>query len=311
MPDTRAGSTLAMHDFADFNVSFNQLFKVSIAALAHTRRVVSGDGGGQIMRGLITDTEEPWSNRIDWDNPDVLVADALANAVLLGIVQVCSAVDHYCASIEGEAQSWRSRDLSRGLLPAAGQNDSDSDERLVKLCRNYGWSTGALDPLLPILYYFRSARNCVVHRSGLASRALEAASRATELATALELLSDRTDAAIPVPPAFGHNSRICMPPRFAIMYLTASYRACQAVNRAFVDELGLPGLVYLAARSSLMGEELPGNVAHCGSAEAVVNFTLVDTYRVVDIEACRTVPTLRDMGLWNACRDAFARLTSE
>ena len=106
MADLTYASTMAMGDLAEFNVAFNQEFKVSIAALTHTKRVVGGAGGGQIMHGLIEGTEEPWSNRTNWSNPADLVEEAIVTATLLGIVQVNTAIEQFVDSVKSEHDSW-------------------------------------------------------------------------------------------------------------------------------------------------------------------------------------------------------------
>src|SRR4051812_8704948 len=105
--ETRRAMSEGFVRFLDFTRAFNHQFKVSVAALMHVSRIVSGEGGTRIMQGLIADTDEPWTHDFNWTRPSQDLKDALSNTTLLGLVQIHSAIDDFCETLAADYVRWQ------------------------------------------------------------------------------------------------------------------------------------------------------------------------------------------------------------
>jgi hypothetical protein len=289
--------------FLDFKRAFNHQFKVGVAALMHVSRIVSGHGGTRIMQGLVSDTDEPWTQDFNWTHPSQDLQDALVNTTLLGIVQVHSAIDDFCDGLAADYVRWL--DFARRTpAPNGGENELDA-ERLEITCVHFGWPTDEFAQWRPVLRYFRSARNCIAHRSGIASPNFVDASSAPELANALATWPKRGGGNPPAPPQFELGQRISFLPRHAILALDASYRAADYLNRQFVKNVGTDGLSYLAAHHSLLHGRV--TTIRYRSAQSVVADALANRYHVRGVTAPGVIPVLKGLGVWKNCLKAFDR----
>jgi hypothetical protein len=300
--DTRRATSEGFVRFLDFKKAFNHQFKVGVAALLHVSRIVSGQGGTRIMQGLVSDTGEPWAQDFNWTNPSQNLLDALGNTTLLGIVQVHSAVDDFCETVAADYMRWQA--FSDQVSSSQPNEDSEA-ERLEATCARFGWPCDGFSQWRPVLRYFRMARNCIAHRSGVATSSLQEAGAAPELSKSLAKWAKRDGADPPALPKFGFGQSIQLLPRHTILALDAAYRAADYLNRQFVMKVGVEGLSYLAAHHSLLNGQV--KTIPYRSAQAVVGDALAARYHVAGVNSLETVSVLKGLGLWPECLKEFDR----
>jgi hypothetical protein len=299
-------ATEALVRFLDFETGFDRSFKLGIAALLHVEKVVSGVGGPRIIQGLIADTGEAWRIDDGWSDPPKHIRRTQVDASLLGLVQVHAAIDDFVVSLEADLARWNdAQGIEREKNEAT--EDDDESERFEVLCRRHGWKTRPLGAWTPLLQFFRMVRNCVAHRSGMATRALANAARAPELAECLAKWGRRVDSPPPMP-EIAENSEIVIAPRHVILSLEAAQKASSYLNKCALDTFGDRGMVYLAAHHSLLTESPRVLSEAHTSPEAVVNFALSDRYKVRNVATKTTIEVLRDLGVWSRCRSRHSAL---
>lgn len=326
--DLHKATVEAFERFLEFHHSFNVSFKTSIAALTHARQNVTAADGSHTLQGLISSTGEPWKHDIGAHSVHQAFDQAVRATTLLGIVQVYSAIDDFCSSVSADVARWRSISSKRTTSGPADANlmraSSDSasadaeDEKnpdlLESLCHRHGWETAPFAAWRPVLKYFTLARNCIAHRSGIVSTALERCHDA-ELAAALKAWprdKRQTNSAIsvttpakrgapPTPPSAKVGTPLDLQPRHAIFYLDAAYRACNHVNSAFMSELGDRGMIFLAAYHTLLAMEPRVATEARNSPESVVCHALARRYRIPNTDAEEVIQHLKAVSRWKRC----------
>ena len=303
-----AGSE-AFARFLEFETTFDQGFKFSVAGLMHLERVVGGSGGPTIIRGLIADTGTNWRGDDDWTKPVELVRRVLRETTLLAIVQLQSAIDDFITSLDGDLSRWNSflqKPAPPGTSNAGGQ--TQDPEQLEVFCASRGWSCVGFDGLRPVLRFFRFVRNCVAHRRAYASRGLVACRDSDELELALRNWNKRPAVHGPTLPTLKVDVPIDLDPRHVILAIEATHRACAYVNSLARAEFGRDGLVYLAAHYGLLVEDPETFGGAYATPDAVVNEILVDRYHVASLSPDDTIKVLKRIGIWRRCLYSHRRI---
>lgn len=293
--------------YLDFKKTFNSQFKVSVAAILHVTRIVSGSGGTRIMQGLVADTGEPWSKDFNWTDPAADLQAALRDTTRLGIFQVHSAADDLLTGFQADLQRWSA---FRGLMnqtPDAGtQEKLDPLEQFFTI--SLGGAADRFDKLRPVLLYFRLARNCIAHRSSSASGALAEISSDSSVQSALLKWPKRAGATIPPLPSFTTGAKIDLLPRHAILALEAVYRAADEINKQFVRIVGVEGLTYLAAHHVLFVDSVVGGLTAYKSVEAVLADAVTNRYGVIGFRSADVSRVLKELNIRKECTRAFEQL---
>jgi hypothetical protein len=292
--------------FLDFKRTFNSQFKVSVAAIFHVSRIVSGAGGKRLMQGLVADTGEPWGKDFNWTNPAADLNAALRDTTRLGLIQVHSAADEMLSSLRADLDRWNA--VAPREMPGDGNFDDQADPFELMLVGVLSGSPTAFDNLRPILHYFRLARNCIAHRSSRASPALAEFSRDGSIKAALIKWPKRQGAMPPPLPHLDTNEPIELLPRHAILALEAVYRAMELINRRFVHHLDADGLTYLAAHHVLSVDSQVEGLTAYRSAQAVVADALANRYGVRGMPGPNVILTLKRLGVWKNCVRDHTRL---
>jgi len=203
----------------------------------------------------------------------------------LGAVQGFSAFDTYMDSIRGELESYNHK--FKHEEPDERDLDDDRDNSNQSLSKLYKWSgfdNSAISFVLPVYYYFQSARNCIVHRCGLASKNLQKLCESDELERSLENWKLNTgehgDLRIK---KFKKEEKIEFDYSDAILTSSTLRLIALDIDRQAVGEFRRDGLVYLAAKKMLKdcnrGEFITSNKTasdsiayHVGHVNRVLGF---------------------------------------
>jgi hypothetical protein len=159
--------------------------------------------------------------------------------------------------------------------------------------------------MMPFHRYFTLARNCIVHRNGRATDEF------AELAVSSELINchsgwiTKRRTAMPELPKIVAGAEIDWLPRHTILCLAVYYAAAKYLNDQMVINMGIKGLVYMAAHYILFDAD---TIASCSqrSVEVAIRTALHNRYRYAGVNKDELITALRDMGKWQSCRDAFA-----
>jgi hypothetical protein len=176
--------------------------------------------------------------------------------------------------------------------------DSGDDPNFVtSALAKIGWETKPLQRLLSIINYFILTRNCIVHRGGRVSDALGAMADGSELDKAYRGWPTATGRKRPRLPHLNVEDPIHLLPRHTGACLEASHAIAQHMNDRLVEEIGIDGLVAMAAHHGLLSRS-PTKVVAKHSADRVVNQILVEHYRVQDFDPVEVLSILKGTGTW-------------
>lgn len=228
----------------DFHVSLNDTLKILTACVRHT--FATTRNGSHDLGTLITNADAAWKYPPMWKSADRFEDDVLARVCALGIVNVFSAADDFMDGVEAEISRWKH--YSKKDWPIA---EVDDDDRFAAMAKRHGASYTSIERDLPVIKYFSLVRNCIAHRNGRASKALEAFSNSKPLADALAKFERRPGEGVP---SFKYNEEIRLLPTQAIFYSHVVREAGQAISKRVVDVFGEDGVLRMAVHHTFLAE---------------------------------------------------------
>lgn len=300
------------HRFMKFTEAHGRTTRIIYGALQILKTApMTADGLVSVPTG-----GEPWGDGANTKWKDVITATNVAGGDFapMSLIFMLSAFEDFLVGVKAEHD--RYADLIQGQ-PLTG-NRVEVEERawdckvngcskeadaltLSALVERLGLSLDPIRYLLPLLKYFVLARNCVAHRAGRASDALDAYSTSHQLAesiTAWRTSSGNPPARLPVIEA---GEKIPLLPRHAIFASEVCYRAAKSINAQSRVIYGVEGFVHMAAHHSLLAEK--PNFFSAKSPERVIKGILGARYQVKalkDSEA-EIIAVLQKLGKWKDC----------
>jgi hypothetical protein len=334
-------NTRAFAAFHRFHEHLNRTIKTSVIAYALLDEAIkSGVKKSELDMKTIR-AGGLWGGMPDWTNPPETLAESKIELGASFLVRVFSAFDLFIEHLVGELSSWThfrsamqpestpkaearrqrrkkgaaSRELSASLalydeaLDAIEDSPAIDDADVEKVSRIYarfGWRPTSTDFFLPIYRYYRLCRNCVAHRDGRASAALVESSEKAQWRSTVRAWSKTTgEESVPRLREYSFDARIELDHRDVILASSMLRRIAVHMNGCAVHELGPLGMVYFAARRSLLESPPSIPTTSTKSAVKVIHEALHLTYRVNGLSETETIAYLEDIGIWRKCRLAF------
>jgi hypothetical protein len=299
-------NTEPFYRFHRFHEEFNRNMRVSIGALARLKNDAIDEEGSS--KRVTTPTDgEPWGTELDWNNLQPIIATSKQFISQLAIVRVMSAFEHFLVCAQGEIhrnEVFRKVEMSQF---GTGVSTNSQVERFVRLLRILGVESARSNKVRIVLKYFVVIRNCIVHRSGIASAALVKLGESDRL---LKIVRKWNAAKrrrhVPKLPTAVEGDTLSVLPRHAVMASDVCYRAAMEINSGLVKVFGVDGLLNMAAhhcffssRPVIRGDER--------SAEAAIRLALTSRYRFKDVGRQETIGGLVNIGIWKDCLNAFEK----
>jgi hypothetical protein len=309
--DLSQASTEPFSRFHNFHEEFNRAVKVTFGALELLRNNAAVIGpitslpAGDEPWGVLPIGKKPSERHTRWRDPSREIRFSTTFISTMGIVRVMSAFEDFLISIEAEyARSSFLRDLTTAT---PYQSHEDEQTTLQNMCRQLNWDLKTVAFAVPLYEYFYCARNCIVHRSGRASKALVQLAHSQSLAKSQAAWPIRSGKRLPSLPSISSGRDVSWLPRHAILASGVCYVVAKHLNQKLINTIGEPGIVFMAAHHSLLSEErIPMGAKK--SPEAAIQFLLGGRYRIKKISAAKTIRILKGMDKWLACRRAYDRL---
>jgi hypothetical protein len=286
-------SVVAFHD------QFNHNVKLTFGALAYVGAQHGVAGQDQAPHVILPTGGEPW-RATDWRDLQQSIKDAASFITELGLVRAASAFEDYLTGAKAE--------LDRAAS-ATTTGAGDEEGALARLIRLLGIDVAAMADLSQMVRFFDVARNCVVHRSGRASKQLAEIALSASFAATLRRWPRRTGKWQIGVPDVREGAPVEWRPRHAIMASDVYFRCALEIDRAVVQRLGEIGIVNMAAYWCLLTEN-PRPCQASRSPETMIRTQLMTRYRARKVGRAEPVAFLRDAGRWSDVRTAFARRTS-
>lgn len=310
--DITVGNTEAILRYHRFHERLNRSLKMQAIGLGFLADELDAGVGVAAIKQRVDARADLWGGMPDWNSVGDDLALAVRDLGQAGVARAFSAFDLFLEQIDGELTSWR--DFS-----GTGQPDEDVAERPVddrvedKVDRFYtrlGASRARISDVWAVYRYFRFARDCIVHREGIASPGLHAAAEAPELQPTLERWMARTGertvpALVPVtigePLAFSHRQALAASSALRLIALD--------IGRLVISLLGLDGFVYLAARRTFLDEQPLAAFDPKATMVKTFNAVMAGRYRVRDYDHVAALRALRSLELTKRCSARFAEIT--
>ena len=296
-----------------FHNAFNRNVKLTVGALVRYGEQTQGEV-------VLPEGGEPWGDPRKWRNLGASIPDAKTFISEIGLVRAASAFEDYLIGATAELDRWEGRARALGRATPAdaqkatldlgegqGEQVDDTEESVRSLRRvaeRLGVDLAKFAADVTMVKFFNVARNCVVHRSGRASRGFAEMKASDDLADALRTWPRRIGNWTIGVPDVKEGHVVAWQPRHAILASAVYYRFSQAVDAAVVSALGEDGVVTMAAYWGLLAD----NSTPCDAkinAECLIRTLLFGRYCVREASIPAIVNILRSAGVWDDARKAF------
>lgn len=245
---------------------------------------------------------EPWGSNTHWR--DVKRRVPLVRRLLsqMGLVLVASAFEDFLINVISEHSRYAGfcgkETVAKG--PSAG-------DTLRNLYTSLRWDIKPIEYLLPLFDYFILARNCIVHRSGRASKAFVEHLESTLLGDCIEAWPSKPGKRLPQLPQVREGRDIPLFPRHAILFSEVCHRAAVEINSLLSGFLGVEGTVYMAAYHGLLADDHVQTNAR-RSPEQIINFILTDRCHVPVPDKYEVIQILKGLNKWKQCLTKYNKL---
>lgn len=311
--DITTGNTEAILRSHRFHERLNRSLKMQAIGLGLLADELEVGVSVAAIKQRVDARADLWGGMPDWNNVGDDLALAVRDLGQAGVSRAFSAFDLFLEQIDAELTSWR--DFSgTGQGDGSEAESSDGDRVEDKVDRFYarlGASRTRISDVWAVYRYFRFARDCIVHREGIASPGLRAAAEAPELAPTLERWIMRTGertvpALVPVrvgePLAFSHRQALAASSTLRLVALD--------IGQLVISLLGLEGFVYLTARRTFLDEQPLAAVDPKATMVKTFNAVMAGRYRVRDYDHVSALRALKALDLTKRCSARFAELTA-
>ena len=286
-----------------FHEQINITIKILSASLNNTMSHAKKFDDGRELGRLIANTDKAWNTPPIWSFSEFSEEQVYGFVSELGVVSAFSALDDFFIGVEAEITRWDSK-LKEGQKIILLKDDEyeNTDERVINFYTRFKWDLGSVDKFLPVLKYFRLARNCIAHRNSKASPALCEYSDSEELKSSFnKYFRNSTNSSLPI---FESDERVILDPKLAIFSSHILRSICSDVNQRLICFLGENGILNMAVHHGFLKDKTVRTDAY-RTPEAVLNFILTDRYRVIVNDNREAIKLAKELRLWRKCKDAF------
>lgn len=250
---------------------------------------------------------EPWGKNTRWRSVKTRIPKLRKLISEMGLVLAASAFEDFLTNVHSEHARFSDfAQIQRSAEPASVEEGEDR-EQLRTLFSALQWDITRIEYLLPLYDYFIITRNCVVHRSGRATRALVEKAESDVLAECVKKWPSRPGRTIPQLPQVQEGREISLLPRHVILFSEVCQRIALDIDGRLLKFLGVEGLVYLAAYHGLLSDN-PIQTDARRSPERVINLMLTERCQVQLADEFEVIAILKEMNLWTACRTKYKKL---
>ncbi|MBK7944557.1 MAG: hypothetical protein IPJ85_04275 [Flavobacteriales bacterium] len=232
-----------------FHEVFSHVIKTNVIGLIILEQWVNKDPKPDDLKKIVYEHGGLWGGMPAWNDPLESIARATADLGLHGVVRVFSAFDAFMQELEAELDSYASRqcDGGRSAEPTGERIDEEAQGgALERLLQRRDWTLPDAKTLGPVFQYYRLSRNCIAHRNGIVSRALEAASTSVEINEALSKWVETTGHTSPPPiRPLTYGEPLSFTHKDAIFLSDLLRRYALDISRQAIEVIGFDGMVYL------------------------------------------------------------------
>jgi hypothetical protein len=277
----------------------------ALQAISENESASSPEKGTRLI--ALPTGNEPWGSSTRWRSVKRRIPLVRRFLSQMGLVLVTSAFEDFLTNVISEHSRYsdfcRKETLARE--PSAG--DLESGDAIRDLYRSLRWDIRPIEYLLPLYQYFILVRNCVVHRSGRATKALVEKAESKAVGACIEGWPSRRGKNIPQLPQVQEHEDIPLLPRHAILFSEVCQRAAKEIDSLLSAFLGVDGMVYMAAHHALLaGNHVQINARR--SPEQIINLMLTERCHVQVVDKYEVIQFLKKLNLWRQCQTKYNKL---
>ncbi|MDG4647271.1 hypothetical protein P6F26_02340 [Roseibacterium sp. SDUM158017] len=311
----KANST-AFKTFSNTHEELGNALKVVSVGLSLTTKEIQAGTSSAALWSQVGLLAEQWGTKPMFS--DTIIETAYSEVANLGLARSFSAFDRFLTDVEAELSSLEYHNLlspsqvSTQVGSAVGTVD-ETGLNFERFYLRHGFDTSREDFVVPVFDYYRSARNCIIHRSGVASSELESMANSTRLADALQSWVKRTHEHGPLKlKTFKEGDVIKFDYFDAILCFSVLRRLALDIDRQTVPRAGITGLTFLAAKHCMKRwKSGTDEIEHSTAPKAIASY-LSRVNRVVGCGWRIVEPQLNRLGILEDCNQAFfGRHTSD
>lgn len=274
-----------------FHNQFNRNIKFSFGALEALRAGEPSSTETAVVQ--LPTGSEPWGRSTSWRDIEFMIKSAEAFIAEIGIVRAASAFDDYLTGVTAELDRFN-----------GGGKSIAADSRLSRFATRVGLNRTASTDELAMGKFFDCARNCIVHRSGKASDELAGIARSKVFQSAISRWPKRKGKWKVALPDIVPGQPVPWQPRHAILASDGYHRLAGALDKCLIAELGIKGIVGMAAHWCLLADA-PAPFRAKLNPHVIIRDQLATRYKAGNPTITNVAKSLRNLGKWDDVRKAY------
>ncbi|MDW3224173.1 MAG: hypothetical protein R8G34_15050 [Paracoccaceae bacterium] len=305
----KQANTTAFKTFSNSHEELGNVLKIVSVGLSLTIEEIQSGTPAKSLWSRVGALSEDWGTVPIFTRE--IAETAYAEVANLGLARSFSAFDRYLADIGGELDSF-DHYHSSGSVALKSITDDDSvgldnpGMALERFCERQSFSRSNVEFAAPVFDYYRAARNCIIHRSGVASRELETKVVSASLSESLANWEELTDEHGPLKlKSFEEGETIKLDYFDAILCSSILRRLALDIDAQAVRRIGIEGLTLLAAKRCMKRWQISTtNLEHSTAPKAIASY-LSRVNRVVGVGWKTVEPQLNRLGILKECNRVF------
>ncbi len=187
--------------------------------------------------------------------------------------------------------------------------DEDSGDKVAHLYAKLGADRQVSDHTWAVYRYFRLARDCIVHRDGLASSALVEEYQSSQAASEMKLwVIKRRWHMSPVLVPVVQNEQLEFGLRQVIAASAHLRRIVLDLSNAVLRKIGRPGLAYLVAHRAFMSDSPPIEITAAPSMDVAFDWMMATRHRLPRYTRQEGQQLMALLNIRKGCDAGFHRL---
>lgn len=311
--EARLESALKFHRFHE---ELNRVMKVNVISLALFKQQLDSGLSVNEIKQKVYETQELWGGMPAWTDPYQQIESARHDLGNNGVVRVFSAFDVFMDSLEAELESWNTfihkshKQSIQNIVSHVAQSESVEDfDKFFRMLDRKGWKLDNEQSIKAVYAYYRLSRNCIAHRNGVASKALEGAANDDAMSHIIEgwqkLTGNKT-----APPIqkIKLGELIKFTHRDAIFASSITRQMALNINEIAFAEIGEEGLVYLTAKKYIIKNHLPNDFLRFENVSRAIAVMMNQKGQVSNVTQHDIKPILQKLGIFDECKKQFKKM---
>lgn len=311
--DLTGANTESMLRYHRFHERLNRSIKMQVIGLGFLADEIDAGTPAAAIAQRATARQGLWGGMPDWNGARDDVEFAVRDVGQAGVARAFGALDLFMEQLQGELTSWRHfiGEADPTKIEEENEDEDNVEDKVNNFYERLEANRSRVEHIWPVYRYFRFARNCIVHREGVASRALVEAATDSSLTRALARWTAATgDLSVPELIDVEVGRQLDFTHRQALHASSVLRLIALDLGRFVISMLGERGFVYLVARRTFLDDTPLAAVDPKGTMVKTFNVIMKERYRVRAYDYAAAMRILRSLDLTRRCSLRFSHITN-